>query len=81
MKSEDRDGDFFPDKDFNDRYSSNLPICLDAVYQIEADQRVGVVGRTGSSKSYLVQALFRILEAKNGSIEINVIDISSICTN
>ena len=82
----DRDRDFKPDKDtsikvknLTTRYRSNLPVCLDGVsFQIEAGQRVGVVGRTGSGKSSLVQALFRILEAETGSIEINGIDISSI---
>ena len=61
------------------RYRSKLPLCLDGVsFQVEAGQRVGIVGRTGSGKSSLVQTLFRILEVESGSIEINGIDISAI---
>jgi len=59
------------------RYRSNLPPCLNGVsFKIEPGQTCGIVGRTGSGKSSLVQALFRILEAENGSIEIGGVDIS-----
>jgi len=69
-------------KDLTVRYRSNLPTCLEKVsFQIEAGQRVGVVGRTGSGKSSLVQALFRVLEAESGSIEISGVDISRIGLN
>ncbi|KAH6583481.1 hypothetical protein BASA61_007983 [Batrachochytrium salamandrivorans] len=41
-------------------------------------EKVGVVGRTGSGKSTLMAALFRIMEASGGSIEIDGIDIATL---
>ena len=61
------------------RYRSTLPVCLDGLsFTVGAGERIGVVGRTGSGKSSLVQALLRLLEAENGLISIDGVDISSI---
>ena len=61
------------------RYRPSLPPALtDVSFEIPPQSRVGIVGRTGSGKSTVVQTLFRLLEAESGSIWIDGIDISSI---
>jgi ABC-type multidrug transport system fused ATPase/permease subunit len=66
-------------KDLTARYRSTLPVCLDRLsFNVRAGERIGVVGRTGSGKSSLVQALLRLLEAETGFIEVDGVDISSI---
>ena len=60
-------------------YASNLPSVLkDVTFTVEPRKRVGIVGRTGSGKSSLTLAIFRMLETRSGSIKIDDTDISTI---
>eukprot|EP00301_Raphidiophrys_heterophryoidea_P001087 c10543_g1_i1.p1 GENE.c10543_g1_i1~~c10543_g1_i1.p1 ORF type:complete len:1410 (-),score=317.84 c10543_g1_i1:416-4645(-) len=60
-------------------YRPDLPDVLRGItFSIRPGEKVGVVGRTGAGKSSLVLALFRMVELKAGSIEIDGQDISSV---
>ncbi|OCL10136.1 ABC transporter-like protein [Glonium stellatum] len=60
-------------------YAPDLPPVLKGLtFSVEPNERVGVVGRTGAGKSSLTLALFRFLQARQGSIVIDGIDISTI---
>lgn len=66
-------------EDLSVRYRSSLPLALDSfAFSIPPGSRVGVVGRSGSGKSTLMQTLFRLLEAENGRIVIDGIDVSKL---
>ena len=61
------------------RFRPGLPLVLkDVTFTIKAGQRVGVVGRTGSGKSTLTLALFRIVEMAAGQIRVDGTDIATL---
>ncbi|KAF8071181.1 abcC12 [Scenedesmus sp. PABB004] len=61
------------------RYRPGLPLVLRGVsFEVAAAEKVGLVGRTGSGKSSLLLALFRMLEASGGSISIDGVDIATL---
>ena len=61
------------------RYRPNTPLVLKNLnFEIKAKEKIGVVGRTGSGKSTLCLCMFRLLEAYNGKICIDDMDISEI---
>ncbi|KAF2717771.1 P-loop containing nucleoside triphosphate hydrolase protein [Polychaeton citri CBS 116435] len=66
-------------RDLEVRYANHLEPALKGIsFSVDPCQRIGIVGRTGSGKSSLTLALFRFLEARQGSIEIDGVDISTL---
>ncbi|MBA0779330.1 hypothetical protein Gotri_003591 [Gossypium trilobum] len=61
------------------RYRSNAPLVLKGITCTFLEgTRVGVVGRTGSGKTTLISALFRLVEPSSGRILIDGLDICSM---
>ncbi|CAF1436131.1 unnamed protein product [Rotaria sordida] len=61
------------------RYRENLQLVLkDVTVNVEDGEKIGIIGRTGSGKTSLCSALFRIIEPTTGTIIIDNIDIRFI---
>lgn len=66
-------------KDLVIRYAPELdPVLHGISFSTKTHEKIGIVGRTGSGKSTMALSFFRFLEASNGSISIDGIDISTI---
>ena len=64
---------------FSVKYRPNTEIVLKNLnFVIQGQEKVGIVGRTGSGKSTITLCLFRILEATEGKILIDDVDISKL---
>ncbi|KAL9039677.1 MAG: hypothetical protein Q9214_004780, partial [Letrouitia sp. 1 TL-2023] len=64
---------------YSTRYRDDLdPVLKNVTFNIQPGERVGIVGRTGAGKSSLALALFRGLEATEGKIVIDDVDIGLI---
>ncbi|KAL2900312.1 ABC transporter C family member 5 [Bienertia sinuspersici] len=65
--------------DLKVRYKENLPLVLhDLTCTFPGGKKIGIVGRTGSGKSTMIQSLFRMVEPVAGRIIIDNMDISTI---
>ncbi|XVF25110.1 hypothetical protein REPUB_Repub13aG0185700 [Reevesia pubescens] len=61
------------------RYRPNAPLVLKGIScTFQEGTRIGVVGRTGSGKTTLISALFRLVEPASGKILIDGLDICSM---
>ncbi|XP_043526933.1 multidrug resistance-associated protein 1 isoform X4 [Frieseomelitta varia] len=66
-------------KDYKVRYREGLDFVLCGLsFSVNGGEKVGIVGRTGAGKSSLTLALFRIIEAADGKIIIDDIDIAKL---
>ncbi|OQO01114.1 hypothetical protein B0A48_13357 [Cryoendolithus antarcticus] len=64
---------------YSTRYRSDFdPVLKQITFRILSGEKVGVVGRTGAGKSSLALALFRALEAEEGKILVDDVDIGLI---
>lgn len=64
---------------YSTRFRPELPFVLhDINLKVKKKEKIGVVGRTGAGKTTMAMALFRILEAAEGKIEIDGTDISAL---
>ncbi|CAI4229206.1 unnamed protein product [Auanema sp. JU1783] len=65
--------------DYSVRYRPGLDLVLKNISaNITPGEKIGIVGRTGAGKSSFALALFRLIEAAEGQIIIDGVDISKI---
>jgi ABC-type transport system involved in Fe-S cluster assembly fused permease/ATPase subunit len=61
-------------------YDRNQPVLRDVSFDVAPGEMIGIVGRSGSGKTTMVNLLGRFYEAQEGSIEIDGIDIRRLST-
>ncbi|KAL3738263.1 hypothetical protein ACJRO7_019744 [Eucalyptus globulus] len=65
--------------DLKVRYRPDSPLVLHGIScEIKGGHKIGIVGRTGSGKTTLISALFRLVEPTDGKIIVDGLDIATI---
>ncbi|KAJ3683071.1 hypothetical protein LUZ60_013298 [Juncus effusus] len=65
--------------DLKIRYRPDTPLVLRGITcKFQGGHKIGIVGRTGSGKTTLISALFRLVEPAGGKIIIDGLDITKI---
>ncbi|OGM47599.1 ABC multidrug transporter [Aspergillus bombycis] len=59
-------------------YRPSEPVLSNVSISIQAGEKVGICGRTGSGKTSLLMSIFRMVELSSGSIRIDGADISKV---
>ncbi|RDW76399.1 putative ABC multidrug transporter [Aspergillus mulundensis] len=59
-------------------YRDSEPILNDITLSIKAGEKIGICGRTGSGKTSLVMALFRMIDIQSGSLTIDGLDLTRL---
>ncbi|KAK8569581.1 hypothetical protein V6N13_046631 [Hibiscus sabdariffa] len=66
-------------RDLQIRYRPDSPLVLRGIScTFQGGHKIGIVGRTGSGKTTLISALFRLVEPAGGKIIVDGIDISTV---
>ncbi|KAF0709173.1 hypothetical protein As57867_006048, partial [Aphanomyces stellatus] len=66
-------------QNYSMRYRDHLDLVLkDITLTVHGGEKIGICGRTGSGKSSLMAALFRMVPSATGSISIDGVDIQSM---
>lgn len=66
-------------RDLKIRYRPDTPLVLQGIScTFEGGHKIGIVGRTGSGKTTLIGALFRLVEPSGGKIIIDGLNIATI---
>ncbi|KAL3480238.1 P-loop containing nucleoside triphosphate hydrolase protein [Aspergillus californicus] len=59
-------------------YRASEPVLSDITLSINAGEKIGICGRTGSGKTSLIMSLFRMLDLHSGSVTIDGLDITKL---
>ena len=66
-------------KEYGMRYREGLDLVLRSIScDVAGGEKIGIVGRTGAGKSSLTMALFRLVEATEGKIIIDGLDVAKM---